>query len=253
MDTSGGNAPISPGNWDGRYDQSHVLRFSDSFAFTQTRTRKSRSELVYVNKQWLLRNNHHEPRFAKDHQSYREDVVIPLQPVFWVGADNGLRIALNRTLLCLCINILKTRIHSSRMHTAHSSSRRGGGVWSWSPSIFPLGVGLDLIPLNFTFGCGPGSDPPQFPPWLWAWIWSPSISPLAVGLDLIPLNFILGVGLEGVYLVLGGVPGTRGWCTWVSGGGVWPEGCLTSGVWPGEVNCKACLDTQHLLWTDRHL
>ena len=30
-------------------------------------------------------------------------------------------------------------------------------------------MGLDLIPLNFPFGCGPGSDPPQFPPWVWAW------------------------------------------------------------------------------------
>ena len=74
------------------------------------------------------------------------------------------------------------------MRTARNSSRRGG-VWSWSPWISPLGVGLDLIPLNFHLGCGPGSDPPQFPPWLWAWIWSPSISPLGVGLDLIPLNF----------------------------------------------------------------
>ena len=27
----------------------------------------------------------------------------------------------------------------------------------------------DLIPLNFPLGCGPGSDPPQFPPWVWAW------------------------------------------------------------------------------------
>ena len=52
------------------------------------------------------------------------------------------------------------------MCTTRSSSHRGG-VWS---------------------------DPPQFPPWLWAWIWSPSISPLAVGLDLIPLNFPLGYG-----------------------------------------------------------
>ena len=25
--------------------------------------------------------------------------------------------------------------------------------------------GLDLIPLNFQLGCGPGPDPPQFPPW----------------------------------------------------------------------------------------
>ena len=74
------------------------------------------------------------------------------------------------------------------------SSNHHGGVWSWSPLISPLGVGLDLIPLHFPLGCGPGSDPPQFLPWLWAWIWSPSISPLAVGLELIPLNFPLGCG-----------------------------------------------------------
>ena len=24
-------------------------------------------------------------------------------------------------------------------------------------------------PLNFPLGCGPGPDPPQLPPWLWAW------------------------------------------------------------------------------------
>ena len=68
---------------------------------------------------------------------------------------------------------------------------------------------LDLIPLNFPLGCGPGPDPPQFPPWVWAWTWSPqffpwvwawtwsiSISSLGVGLDLIPLNFPLGVDLD---------------------------------------------------------
>ena len=51
------------------------------------------------------------------------------------------------------------------------------------PPQFPLGVGLDLIPLNVPLGCEldlillnvplgcePGSDPPQFPPWVWAWI-----------------------------------------------------------------------------------
>ena len=94
------------------------------------------------------------------------------------------------------------------MRTTHSSSRQGGldliplnfplgcgpgsdppqfppcvWAWIWSPSISPLGVGLDLIPLNFPLGCGPGSDPPQFPPWVWALIWSPSISPLGVGLE----------------------------------------------------------------------
>ena len=72
-------------------------------------------------------------------------------------------------------------MHSSRMRIARSSSHRGGGVWSWSPWISHLDVGLDLIPLNSPLGCGPGSDPPQF-------------SPLGVGLNLIPLNFPLGCG-----------------------------------------------------------
>ena len=93
----------------------------------------------------------------------------------------------------LCWHYL-TRMHSSRMRTAGSSSHGGGG-WTRSPSIsplgvgldliplnsplgvgldliplnFPLGVGLDLIPLNFPLGCGPGPDPPQLPPWVWAW------------------------------------------------------------------------------------
>ena len=149
-------------------------------------------------------------------------------------------------------NCMKTRMHSSRMRTGrsltvcHSLLLRGGPgsdppqfppwvwAWIWSPSISPLGVGLDLIPLHFPLECGPGSDPPPFPPWVWAlirspsispwvwawtcspsispwvwaWIWSPSISPLGVGLDLIPLNFLgcgpgsdplnfpLGVGLD---------------------------------------------------------
>ena len=61
-----------------------------------------------------------------------------------------------------------TRMHSSRMRTARSSSRRGGDL-VLIPLNFPLGVGLDLIPLKFPLGCGPGSDPPQFPPWVWAW------------------------------------------------------------------------------------
>ena len=109
-------------------------------------------------------------------------------------------------------------MHSSRMHTAHSSSCLGGlhqaspragtsppshhPPWSRhlragtpqtrSPSTSPLAVDLDQIPLNFPLGCGSGPDPPQFPPWLWAWTRSPSISPLAVGLDQIPLHSPLG-------------------------------------------------------------
>ena len=51
------------------------------------------------------------------------------------------------------------------------------------PLNFPLAVGLDQIPLNFPLGCGLGPDPPQLPPPLWAWTRSPSISPLGVGLE----------------------------------------------------------------------
>ena len=61
-------------------------------------------------------------------------------------------------------------------------------VWAWtrSPSTSPLGVGLDQIPLNFPLGCGPGPNPPQLPPWVWAWTRSPSTSPLGVGLETPP-------------------------------------------------------------------
>ena len=102
-----------------------------------------------------------------------------------------------------------TRMHSSRMRTACSSSRHGGFPHSpqsryppeqappWagtssvrSPSTSPLAVGLDQIP-------------PQLPPWLWAWTRSPSISPLAVGLDQIPLNFLLGCGPGNLQGMLG--------------------------------------------------
>ena len=57
-------------------------------------------------------------------------------------------------------------MHSSRIRTARSSSRRGG---------------LDLIPLNFPLGCWPGPDPPEFPPWVWAWTWSPPQFPPGCG------------------------------------------------------------------------
>ena len=89
-------------------------------------------------------------------------------------------------LFLINIFTLSTRMHSSRMRTAHSSSRHGGWVSTPPGKIplkFPLGVGLDQIPLNFPLGCGPALDPPQLPPWVW-------------GLDQIPLNFPLGVGLE---------------------------------------------------------
>ena len=76
-------------------------------------------------------------------------------------------------------------MHSSRMRTACSSSRQGVGVGllgggvgvASSPSTSPLVVGLDQIPLNFPLGCGPGPNPPQLPPWLWAWTRSPQLPP----------------------------------------------------------------------------
>ena len=100
--------------------------------------------------------------------------------------------------------------------------------------------GLDLIPLNLPLGCGPGSDPPQFAPWVWAWILSPSISPLGVGLDLILLNFPLGCGPGGGLLrgppfwgglLLGGSPWQGGLLGALLGGGSpWQGGCLLLGV-----------------------
>ena len=72
-------------------------------------------------------------------------------------------------------------MHSSRIRTARSSSRWWGARPD-PPQLPPLGVGLDLIPLNFPLGCGPGPDPlnfplgcgpgpdpPQITPWVWAW------------------------------------------------------------------------------------
>ena len=61
-------------------------------------------------------------------------------------------------------------------------------------------------PLNFPIGCGPGPDPPQLPPWLWAWTRSPSTSPLGVGLETPqpdPLNFPLGCGPGNLQGMLG--------------------------------------------------
>ena len=62
-------------------------------------------------------------------------------------------------ILFLSFHTTGTRMHSSRILTTRSSSRRGRRVGE-----------LVLIPLNFPLGCGPGSDPPEFPPWVWAWI-----------------------------------------------------------------------------------
>ena len=73
------------------------------------------------------------------------------------------------------------------LHTTHSSSHHGGSPpppeqTPWSrhplgagtlpgqiPLNFPWDVDLDQIPLNFPLGCGPGPNPPQLPPWVWAW------------------------------------------------------------------------------------
>ena len=114
-------------------------------------------------------------------------------------------------------------MHSSRMHTTHSSSNLlGEGVclsacWDTNP---PLGVGLEtpqtpqlppgcgpgdplIRPLNFPPGCGPGDPPgqtPQLLPWVWAWRppWpDPSTSHLGVGLETAlarPVNFPPGPG-----------------------------------------------------------
>ena len=95
-------------------------------------------------------------------------------------------------------------------------------------------MGLDLIPL----GCGPGSDPPQF-------------SPLGVGLDLIPLNFPLGCGPgggspwqgglpgRGVSLARGGLPG-RG--VSLAGGSPWRGGSPWQGGLPGRGGLPACTE-----------
>ena len=75
--------------------------------------------------------------------------------------------------------IYQTRMHSSRMHTTHSSSHlvEGGSVclsacwdtspqvWAWrplwpDPSTSPLGVGLEMPP--------PPARPPTSPQ-MWAW------------------------------------------------------------------------------------
>ena len=104
-------------------------------------------------------------------------------------------------------------MHSSRMRTTRSSSHRGVGAWTRSPSTSPLGVGLDLIPLNFPLVCGPGSDPLNFPlgggpgpdpPQVWAWrdppqeqtpLWTrhPHGEQTPLGADLPPGDLLQGM------------------------------------------------------------
>ena len=88
-------------------------------------------------------------------------------------------------------------MHTGCSLTVCRSLLPGGGGWSWSPWISPLDVGLDLIPLNFPLGCGSGSDPPKFPPWVWAWIWSPQFPPWVWAWTWYPWISPLGEGLEG--------------------------------------------------------
>ena len=70
----------------------------------------------------------------------------------------------------------QTRMHSSRMHTAQSSSRRGVSasvhagidtpqVWTWRP------------PWVWAWRHPPWPDPPQLSPWVWAWRPPPARSP----------------------------------------------------------------------------
>ena len=48
---------------------------------------------------------------------------------------------------------------------------RAGTPWSRHPpgaGTLPEQAPPGQIPLNFPLGCGPGTDRPQLPPWLWA-------------------------------------------------------------------------------------
>ena len=78
----------------------------------------------------------------------------------------------------------QTRMHSSRMRTARSSSLLGGWCGAWP------------VPPQLPLGCGHGPDPPQLPPWVCSWTRSPSTSHLGVGLDQIPSTSPFVMGLE---------------------------------------------------------
>ena len=66
----------------------------------------------------------------------------------------------SKYLLVVKIHLNKKRMHSSRMRTGRS-------LIVCRSLLLRGGPGSD--PLNFSLGFVPGSDPPQFPPWVWAW------------------------------------------------------------------------------------
>ena len=123
---------------------------------------------------------------------------------------------------------MTTRMHSSRMRTARSSSRRDGEgsasvhagidphqVWAWRP----LGCGR---------GDTPQPDPPQLPPWVWAWRppWPD------------PLNFPLGCGPGDTP---GQIPSTSPWVSaWRP---PWPDPPELPPPGVGLETCKACWDS----------
>ena len=70
------------------------------------------------------------------------------------------------------IRYQKTRMHSSRMRTARSSSHHGGSLHTPPPqSMYPHP--LEQAP--------PWLDPPQLPPWVWTWRPSSGQIPLGCG------------------------------------------------------------------------
>ena len=133
------------------------------------------------------------------------------------------------------------------MRTTYSSSHRG---WCWPgpdlPEFSPLGVGLDLIPLNFPLGCGPASDPPQFPPWC-----GPGGgSPWQRGVSLAGGSPWQGVSLaEGGLLGRGGSPWQGGLpgrgVSLAEGGSPWGGLLLGGCLFPGGSAPWGCI--QHAL------
>ena len=138
---------------------------------------------------------------------------------------------LHKRISSVYTSIFATRMHSSRMRTARSSSRQLGGVclsacWDTPPRCGP----------GDSPGCGPG-DSPQ----VWAWRTPPGgdletppgvglETPLGVGLETPletpwrPLQLPLGCGLENLQGMLGYTP-------WETCKACW------------DTTCKACWDT----------